>query len=141
MYSLNLEPRLNVKGIFLKIKEIAKKTGISESAIRFYEKIGLISERYIRRLPNGYREFSEDSLDALKEIIRLKAAGLDLDQIRSIVVDRDYVCESLRDDLEAKINLAISIIAEQQKKIETLKALKEECDLNCGIKDQTPCCT
>lgn len=125
----------------MKIQEIAKKAGISESAIRFYEKNGLLSDQHIQRLPNGYREFTESALNELHEIIRLKNVGLDLDQIRNIVVEREYDCESLREDIAAKINSAELIIAEQQRKIEILKALKNKCDSNCDIQDHTPCCS
>ncbi len=124
----------------MKIQEIAKKAGISESAIRFYEKNGILSDRHIKRLPNGYREFSESALDELNGILRLKKVGLDLDQIRNIIIDRDYDCETLREDIVVKIKLAEEIISEQLLKIQILNALKSKCELNCNTQDQAPCC-
>lgn len=124
----------------MKIQEFAKKLGLTESAIRYYEKIGLIPEKSIRRSPNGYREFSDLALENVEEILRLKSAGLDLDQIRSITVDGDYDCESLRQDIEEKIKLAELLILDQQRRISTLRSLLEKCHMECDMVAHTPCC-
>lgn len=101
------------------IKELEARTGMSRANIRFYEQEGLLSPA---RLPNGYRDYSEDDAAALEKIKLFRQLRLDLDTIRAIqtgelplndalssqlrALDRDravvdaarQVCERLRSD-------------------------------------------
>lgn len=62
----------------MKISEFAKKTGIKESTLRYYEKQGFLQvQRH-----NGIREFSEKDLEFAEFIKRLKAMGMPLSQIK-----------------------------------------------------------
>jgi DNA-binding transcriptional MerR regulator len=49
----------------MKINEVSKKTGLSISTIRFYEKQDLIPAKYVRRDSNNYRNYSADVIDHL----------------------------------------------------------------------------
>lgn len=55
------------------IGEIAHQTGISESALRFYEKKGLIR---VKRDANGRRNYTEQDIEWIKFIQRLKDTGM-----------------------------------------------------------------
>ncbi len=48
----------------MKIKDFAKTTGLSDSAVRYYERIGVLPA--VGRLKNGYREFDDDVRSILK---------------------------------------------------------------------------
>ena len=66
------------------IKEMEQLSGMTRSNIRFYETEGLLSPA---RDPNGYRNYSEKDLEALKRIRLLRTLRLDLDHIRKAEED------------------------------------------------------
>ncbi|WP_395396435.1 MerR family transcriptional regulator (plasmid) [Novosphingobium sp. BL-8A] len=67
----------------MKIGELAALSGLSQSRIRFYEKIGLL--RTVDRRSNGYRVYPKDALVVLEVIATAQAAGFSLDQIRTLM--------------------------------------------------------
>mgnify|MGYP000028167051 FL=1 len=84
----------------MKIGELAKRTGLATSRIRFYEKSGLLSA--IQRQENGYREYGPEALWMLEIISTAQSAGFALDEIRSLLPDsrstwqHDALLESLQ---------------------------------------------
>ncbi|MFT3731722.1 MAG: MerR family transcriptional regulator [Hyphomicrobium sp.] len=67
----------------MNIGELAKRSGVSHSRIRFYEKIGLL--KTADRRPNGYRTYSGDAVVMLDLIATAQNAGFSLDEIRALV--------------------------------------------------------
>lgn len=67
----------------MKIGEIAERTGLSHSKIRFYEAQGLIAQ--VDRQANGYREYSPKIVQVIEIIVAGQAAGFSLDQIRNLL--------------------------------------------------------
>jgi DNA-binding transcriptional MerR regulator len=67
----------------MKIGELAMRSGLSQSRIRFYEKIGLL--RTVERRSNGYRVYPKDALVVLEVIATAQAAGFSLDEIRTLM--------------------------------------------------------
>ena len=63
------------------IKELEERTGMARANIRFYESEGLISPQ---RLPNGYRDYSEEDAVTLEKIKLLRELHLDIDTIRLV---------------------------------------------------------
>ena len=61
------------------IGEIAKKTDLSESTLRYYEKKGLLR---VGRDHNGRRDYEESDIAWIKFIRRLKETGMLLKEIR-----------------------------------------------------------
>lgn len=61
------------------IGEIAKRTNLSESALRYYEKNGLIR---VARDHNGRRDYEESDVEWVKFIRRLKETGMLIKDIR-----------------------------------------------------------
>ena len=61
------------------IGEIAKKTDLSESTLRYYEKKGLLR---VGRDHNGRRHYEESDIAWIKFIRRLKETGMLLKEIR-----------------------------------------------------------
>jgi MerR family transcriptional regulator, redox-sensitive transcriptional activator SoxR len=62
----------------LSIGQVARRTGVAPSAIRYYESIGLLPEP---NLIHGQRRYSEDVLWRLRLIQRAKRAGFSLPEI------------------------------------------------------------
>lgn len=63
------------------IKELMERTGISRANIRYYEEEGLLAPK---RLPNGYRDYSEEDGRTLEKIKLLRQLHLDIDAIRMV---------------------------------------------------------
>ena len=63
----------------MRIGKIAEITGISISNIRFYEKKGLLTP--IRESENNYREYSQDDVFRIKEILLYRKIGLPIETI------------------------------------------------------------
>lgn len=70
----------------LSIGEIARRAGVNASAIRFYERKGLIPES---ERTGGRRRFDEDAVRRLGFIAIAKRAGLSLDEIRALLSSID----------------------------------------------------
>ncbi|MCY1399240.1 Cu(I)-responsive transcriptional regulator [compost metagenome] len=69
----------------MKIGELARRSGLAASRIRFYESSGLIGAQ---RLGNGYRDYPEQTLHALEIIACGQQAGFSLEEMRSLMPDR-----------------------------------------------------
>ncbi|MBA6337467.1 MerR family transcriptional regulator [Colwellia sp. BRX8-7] len=77
----------------MKISELAKISGITASTIRFYEAKGLLPK--IQRNINGYRHYSQDSVQRLATIECAKRLGFKLADILNVLADSGGVTEGL----------------------------------------------
>ena len=64
------------------IKEVEEKTGLARSNIRFYEKEKLIAP--CRNAENGYRDYSQQDVEAIKKIAYLRTLGISIAEIRNV---------------------------------------------------------
>ncbi|WP_330303032.1 MULTISPECIES: MerR family transcriptional regulator [unclassified Streptomyces] len=62
----------------MRIGELAAQAGMSRDAIRFYEKIGLVTGR---RLANGYRDFPPEAVPWLQYVRTAQTLGFSLAEI------------------------------------------------------------
>lgn len=67
----------------LKISELARRSGFSAKAIRFYEVVGVMPPP--ARGANGYRLYTAETVDVLRFIRQAQGLGLTLKEIREIV--------------------------------------------------------
>jgi DNA-binding transcriptional MerR regulator len=67
----------------MKIGELAKRTGLAPSRIRFYEAQGLL--RAVSRRANGYREYPPEAFRTLGIITCAQQTGFSLDEIRQLL--------------------------------------------------------
>ena len=68
----------------MKIGELAKQTGFSTKAIRYYELLRLIPEP--DRTASGYRMYTQKDVERLEFIEKAKRLGFSLDDIRDILI-------------------------------------------------------
>jgi|ERR1700730_216516 len=88
----------------MQIGHIAKQTGVSVDAIRFYERNGLLAEP--TRSEGGFRLYSSDDLAALQFIRSLQTLGFSLNEIREFVSLRTNdlrACSEVRRMLNHKL--------------------------------------
>ena len=67
----------------MQIGEISKKTGLSISTLRYYDKHGLLQN--IDRSNGGIRKFDDKDLEALRIIICLKTSGMKISEIKQFM--------------------------------------------------------
>ena len=65
------------------IQDVSKKTGLSAHTLRYYEKEGLITG--VERSQGGFRQYTDQDLDALGLICCLKNTGMSLQEIARFV--------------------------------------------------------
>lgn len=70
------------------IHELANFTGISIKTLHYYDKIDLLKPYCIA--PNGYRQYNEDSLKRLQQIMFYKEMDLPLKKIKTILAQPEY---------------------------------------------------
>jgi DNA-binding transcriptional MerR regulator len=63
------------------IGQVAQRTGLSDHALRFYERQGLLLHP-VQRGPDGRRAYSDSDLDWLDLCIKLRSSGMPLADIR-----------------------------------------------------------
>lgn len=66
----------------MRINEVETQVGITKKNIRFYEEQGLLHPR--RSAENGYRDYGEGELVALRRIKLLRKLGVPLEEIRNM---------------------------------------------------------
>ncbi|GBR08618.1 MerR family transcriptional regulator [Gluconacetobacter liquefaciens] len=67
----------------MKIGELANRSGLTPSRIRFYERIGLL--KAVDRKANGYRSYPAEAVTILGLIALAQGAGFSLDEIRALL--------------------------------------------------------
>ncbi len=71
----------------MKIGELARRSGVAPTALRYYEKAGLLPES--RRTESGYRAYDAGVLSRLAFIRAAQAVGLTVAEIREVIGIRD----------------------------------------------------
>ena len=78
----------------MKINEVEALVGITKKNIRFYEAEGLLTPR--RNSDNGYRDYGEAEVDALRRIKLLRKLGFPLEEIRQMQTGSRTVGDGMR---------------------------------------------
>ena len=126
------------------IGELVQRSGLTKDTIRFYEKKGLINLSDDDRRNNNYKEYSEQVLNKLLLIRKLKEMGFTLNEIDTFLElwqEEDASCVNLKYTLENKIIL----VEAQLTKLNELKgrlteSLKKCNNDNCEFEKNIPSC-
>ena len=78
----------------MKINEVEALVGITKKNIRFYEAEGLLAPR--RNSENGYRDYGQAEVEALRRIKLLRKLGLPLEEIRQMLSGTHTVGDGMR---------------------------------------------
>lgn len=65
------------------INELAKLSGVSKRALRYYDEIGLLTPSDTR--DNGYRQYSVTDIDRLQQILFYRELDFKLEEIKRIL--------------------------------------------------------
>ena len=77
----------------MRISELARRTGVAPSPIRFYEDRDMFSLGQVRRLPNGYRDYTPEAQRRVELILAGRAAGFSLTEMRERMTHWDGMRE------------------------------------------------
>ena len=80
------------------IQEVSRKTGLSTHPLRYYEKEGLITG--VERTAGGFRQYTDEDLEALGLICCLKNTGMSLQEIARFVALTHQGEHTLRERVE-----------------------------------------
>lgn len=115
----------------MNIGELAARSGVSTSAIRYYEQAGLLPKA--TRGANGYRIYSEATLDRL-ELVRLgQELGFALDAIRAVVdLEGTTFQNALMEKVEARLREIDRMTKTLRTQRKSLMATKQKLETSPG---------
>ncbi len=100
--------------------ELARLAGVSTDTLRHYERKGVLPAA--RRLSNGYRKYPREMLERVLLIRRALAVGFTLNELASILNERDRgraPCKKVRE-------LAAGKLADVERRLDEMIALRDE---------------
>lgn len=104
------------------IGEIARLSGLSRSALLYYDRIGLLCPA--GHNSSGYRLYDEDSIEKLRLIRTYRNAGLSLNKVRELLQMTDSPGEEILRQHVFEIDRKISALKTQQRIL--LERLRED---------------
>jgi len=113
----------------MKIGEVAKRSGVSVDAVRFYERRGVLPTP--ERLASGYRVYTLATVERIRLARRLQGLGLNLDEVIDAlhVSDRgDASCASERWRMEAVLERVETKMAELRSVRTEIRRVLDACD-------------
>ena len=100
----------------LTIQDAARRSGLSEPTLRYYEEVGLIGP--IARDPSsGHRRYSEEEVDTLQVLSCLRAMGVGIEEMRTYQANRELGYAKAAEQRDLLLRHADRVEAE----IETLR--------------------
>ncbi len=92
-------------------KKVAKITGVSVRTLHHYDTIEILSPG--RNPENGYREYSDDDMDRLQQILFFKECGFSLAQIKELLSSPNF-------DREKAFDLQKKYLLHEKRRIEMM---------------------
>jgi MerR family copper efflux transcriptional regulator len=103
----------------MNVSELARQAGIAPSAVRFYERKGILPP--VPRQANGYREYTDDDLCRLRIVVSLRRLGLELlESGRLAELCQTGQCDVMARDLLPLVSAQRSAIAVTRAELDDL---------------------
>lgn len=104
----------------MNISDVAKKTGLTSKAIRFYEEKGLVTVP--NRGENGYRTYTQKHLDELTLLRQARQVGFNLEECGELV---NLFNDPARHSADVKAR-TLQKVADIEKHISELQAMRQQ---------------
>jgi len=151
--ALDIEPVFNLYAVRMAqvaITELSKATGFPSSALRYYERIGLLSP--VGRSSGGYRLYDERAVERLRFVARAKRLGLSLEEIIDLVaLWEDGPCGPVQARLQALVDEKVDFLNSQIEELTRFRAQlthvqrslrsaepADQCGPGCGCDTEPP---
>jgi DNA-binding transcriptional MerR regulator len=120
--ALDFDVGFKVYGCLMKISELADQAGVTTSAIRYYERIGLLPTPI--RTDSGYRSYDDGAAARLVFVTQAKRLGLTLEQISDLLPIWDGInCPATHDQISM---LVAAKLDEVHERIRELQAFADQ---------------
>jgi DNA-binding transcriptional MerR regulator len=125
--------------------DLARATGNTVRAVRFYEEQGLLRPAVVSE--GGHRRYTAEELDRLRLICDLREVGLSLSEIRA-VLDLRAGCETAAEFAVRFHQILVGHLDQAQRRIDRLRRVKRELAqalaaieerLSCEMATRCPC--
>lgn len=115
-------------GQWISIGELASRTGVAPSALRFYEQLGLISSE---RTPGNQRRFKRATIRRVSVVRAAQRCGISLDEVASVLAGLPSDRSATNQDWQ-RISEAWS--SRLDERIDTLTRLRDKLTgcIGCG---------
>ncbi|MCF6324013.1 MAG: MerR family DNA-binding protein [Gammaproteobacteria bacterium] len=110
----------------LTIGRLAKAAEVNVETIRYYQRVGLVSEP-VKPLA-GFRIYPDETINRIQFIKRAQKLGFSLQDIAHLLELGDGHCSDVRQQAEAKLSQIEGQIKGLQSMRKTLKKLITECN-------------
>jgi len=107
-------------GKMMNISDVAKKTGLTSKAIRFYEQKGLVTPPL--RGENGYRSYNQQHLNELTLLRQARQVGFNLEECGELV---NLFNDPARHSADVKAR-TLQKVAEIERHISELQAMRTQ---------------
>ncbi|MGO4454974.1 MerR family transcriptional regulator [Arthrobacter sp. RAF14] len=121
------------------IAEVAERTGLSQHTLRYYERDGLLP-REVGRASSGRRTYSEQDVNGILMIARLRATGMPIAEVRryaQLVRDGDA-------SVPARLSLLLEhrehVLAQLRQVQENLAAIEAKIGIYRATTEETFAC-
>ena len=104
----------------MNISDVAKKTGLTSKAIRFYEEKGLVTPPL--RSENGYRSYTQKHLDEFTLLRQARQVGFNLEECGELV---NLFNDPKRQSADVKA-YTLQKVADIERHISDLQAMREQ---------------
>lgn len=104
----------------MNISDVARKTGLTPKAIRFYEEKGIVTPPL--RADNGYRIYSQKHLDELLFLHQARQVGFTLEECQQLL---QLFNDPRRHSIDVKIR-TLQKITEIEQHIQSLEAMRKQ---------------
>ncbi len=104
----------------MNISDVAKRTGLTSKAIRFYEEKGLVTAPI--RSENGYRSYDQKHLEELTLLRQARQVGFNLEECRELI---SLFNNPRRHSADVKAR-TLQKVADIERHIEELKGMRQQ---------------
>lgn len=111
----------------MNVGDAARRSGLPEKTLRYYEEIGLIRPG---RASNGYRDYSADDVHRLTFLRRARGLGFSIDDCRQLLAlyrDRGRASHDVKEIAAAHVAAIEQKVRELQSMRATLQKLIHAC--------------
>lgn len=114
----------------LDIAEVAERTGLAPSALRYYERLGLLEPTG----RNGLRRtYAPEAIDRLALIINARATGFSLAEVKALVDADDATVRATLGAKAEEIDQQIQVMQLQQRQLAHALTCEHDEILDCPI--------
>ena len=103
----------------VRISEVAARSGIAATTLRYYETVGLLDAP---RGANGYRSYDDSALERLSFVESAKHLGLSLLEIADLAAVEGQTCTRVRETLHPKLR---DRLAEVDRQVAGLRLVRQ----------------